>query len=145
MRRGERAIDSRIVYYHCKLCDHITAKCMNRNQMSTQAYHTNPITKTNENGIQRKNFMNLSKAKNNAKAQIKICIVLINEKLTKIITDTVNDVSLMDKKYYNEINLPEFCQKNVCVLTGFHGEETKPIGLIKKHKIQTSKRHKVNR
>lgn len=106
--------------------------------MSTQAYHTNPIIKTNENGIQRKKFHEFIKSRKQCKGTNKNSVVLINEKLTKIITDTTNDVSLMDKKYYNEINLPEFCQKNVCVLTGFHGEETKPIGLFKKHKIQVN-------
>lgn len=64
IRRGKRAIDSRVICYHCKLPDHIAAKCTNRNQISTQAYHINPITKTNENGAHRITVMNLSKAEN---------------------------------------------------------------------------------
>lgn len=89
IRRGHRAVNWRIICYSCGL------QCIKKNQMYTQEYNNELIVKTNENDTQKRNIMNLIKAKNIIEST-KVWVIPINKKPTKIIIDTTSDVSLIN-------------------------------------------------
>lgn len=104
--------------------------------MFTQEYNRDLIMKKIKNDTQkRNNKFNKTKAKNNTKS-IEICLILINEKPSKVIIDTESNVSFINKEYYTEIDTPELYQDDQYILNGFGGEETKPIGYYFKHEMQ---------
>lgn len=80
----------------------IEIKCLHRSIIETWLRKKLRMT-------HRKETMNLTKAKNNTKS-IEICLILINDKPSKVTIGTESNVSFINKEYYTEIDTPELYQ-----------------------------------